>query len=125
MPSPDTIDEFKIETSNFDAAFGHSTGLTIAMSTKSGSNVLRGTGTVRCFNQDWNEPPYFVKQARAQQLAAAQAAGSQAEIDRLNATPLLPPGEMQNYHASIGGPVYLPGVFDGRNRLFFFFGFSS
>ena len=43
MPSPDTIDEFKIETSNFDAAFGHSTGLNIAMSTKSGGNVLRGT----------------------------------------------------------------------------------
>ena len=125
MPSPDTIDEFKIETSNFDAAFGHSTGLNIAMSTKSGGNVLRGTGTVQYFNQDWNEPPYFVKQARAQELAAAQAAGNQAEIDRLNATPLLPPGEMQNYHASIGGPVYLPGVFDGRNRLFFFFGFSE
>ena len=108
MPSPDTIDEFKIETSNFDAAFGHSTGLNIAMSTKSGGNVLRGTGTFQYFNQDWNEPPYFVKQARAQELAAAQAAGNQAEIDRLNATPLLPPGEMQNYHASIGSPVYLP-----------------
>jgi hypothetical protein len=125
MPSPDTVDEFKIETSNFDAAFGHSTGLNIAMSTKSGSNVLRGTGTFQYFNQDWNEAPYFVKQARDQQLAAAQAAGNQAEVDRLNATPLLPPGEMQNYHASIGGPVYLPGVFDGRNRLFFFFGFSE
>ena len=36
MPSPDIIDEFKIETSNFDASFGHSTGLNISMSTKSG-----------------------------------------------------------------------------------------
>src|SRR4051794_11318526 len=33
MPSPDVIDEFKIETSNFDASFGHSTGLSISMST--------------------------------------------------------------------------------------------
>ena len=39
MPSPDIIDEFKIETSNFDASFGHSTGLNISMSTKSGSNA--------------------------------------------------------------------------------------
>ena len=54
MPSPDTIDEFKIETSNFDAAFGHSTGLNIAMSTKSGGNALRGTGTFQYLNQDWN-----------------------------------------------------------------------
>jgi hypothetical protein len=30
MPSPDVIDEFKIETSNFDASFGHSTGLNIS-----------------------------------------------------------------------------------------------
>ena len=37
MPSPDTIDEFKIETSNFDASFGHATGLSISMSTKSGA----------------------------------------------------------------------------------------
>jgi hypothetical protein len=125
MPSPDTIDEFKIETSNFDAAFGHSTGLNIAMSTKSGANVLFGTGTFQYFNQDWNAAPFFVKQARAQQLAAARAAGNQAEIDRLNATPLLPPGQTRNYHASLGGPVYLPGVVDGRNRLFFFFGFSE
>jgi hypothetical protein len=125
MPSPDTIDEFKIETSNFDAAFGHSTGLNIAMSTKSGGNLLHGTGTFQYFNQDWNAAPFFVKQARAQQLAAARAAGNQAEIDRLNATPLLPPGQTRNYHASLGGPVYVPGVFDGRNRLFFFFGFSE
>jgi hypothetical protein len=125
MPSPDTIDEFKIETSNFDASFGHSTGLNISMSTKSGSNLLRGTATFQYFNQDWNEPPYFVKQAREQQLAAARAAGNQVEIDRLNGTPLLPPGQTRNYHASLGGPVYVPGVIDGRNKLFFFLGFSK
>src|SRR5687768_8824464 len=84
MPSPDTIDEFKIETSNFDAAFGHSTGLNIAMSTKSGANVLFGTGTFQYFNQDWNEAPFFVRQSRAQQLAAAQSAGDQSLINRLN-----------------------------------------
>jgi hypothetical protein len=125
MPSPDTIDEFKIETSNFDASFGHSTGLNISMSSKSGSNTLRGTATFQYFNQDWNEAPYFVKQAREQQLAAARAAGNQTEIDRLNGTPLLPPGQTRNYHASVGGPVYVPGVVDGRSKLFFFLGFSK
>ena len=46
MPSPDTVDEFKIETSNFDASFGHSTGLDISMSTKSGANQFHGTGNL-------------------------------------------------------------------------------
>jgi hypothetical protein len=125
MPSPDTIDEFKIETSNFDASFGHSTGLNISMSSKSGANAFHGTGTYQYFNQKWNAAPFFVRQSRALALAAAQAANNQAEINRLNNTPLLPPGQTRNYHATISGPVYIPKVFDGRNKLFFFFGFSE
>ena len=54
MPSPDIIDEFKIETSNFDASFGHSTGLNISMSSKSGANALHGTATYQYMNQRWN-----------------------------------------------------------------------
>ncbi len=125
MPSPDTVDEFKIETSNFDASFGHSTGLNISMSSKSGANDFHGTGTYQYFNQKWNAAPFFVRQSRAQQLAAAQAAGNTTLVNQLNATPLLPPGQTRNYHATISGPVYLPKLFDGRNKLFFFFGFSQ
>ena len=103
MPSPDTIDEFKIETSNFDASFGHSTGLNISMSTKSGSNAAaRHRQPFSTSTRTGTQAPFFVKQAREQQLAAARAAGNQAEIDRLNATPLLPPGQTRNYHASRG-----------------------
>jgi hypothetical protein len=125
MPSPDTIDEFKIETSNFDASFGHSTGLNISMSSKSGANDFHGTGTYQYFNQKWNAAPFFVRQSRAQQLTAAEAAGDTNRINQLNATPLLPPGQTRNYHATVSGPVYIPRVFDGRNKLFFFFGFSE
>jgi hypothetical protein len=125
MPSPDTIDEFKIETSNFDASFGHSTGLNISMSTKPGSNEFHGTGTFQYFNQKWNAAPFFVRQSRAQQIAAAQAAGDIALVNQLDERPLLPPGQTRNYHATIGGPVYIPKLFNGRNKLFFFFGFSD
>lgn len=125
MPSPDTIDEFKIETSNFDASFGHSTGLNISMSTKSGANAFHGTGTYQYFNQKWNAAPFFVRQTRARQLAALQAAGNTAGFNELDARPLLPPGQTRNYHATISGPIYIPKIFDGRNKLFFFFGFSE
>ncbi|MBO0861209.1 MAG: carboxypeptidase regulatory-like domain-containing protein, partial [Chloracidobacterium sp.] len=125
MPSPDTIDEFKIETSNFDASFGHSTGLNISMSSKSGNNDFHGTGTYQYFNQKWNAAPFFIRQSRAQQLAAAQDAGNQTLINQLNNTPLLPPGQTRNYHATVSGPIYIPKIFDGRKKLFFFFGFSQ
>ena len=125
MPSADVIDEFKIETSNFDASFGHSTGLNISMSTKSGMNSLHGSATHQYFNQRWNEASFFVKQARSQQVAAARAAGNTALADELSGRPLLPPGHTNNYHGTISGPVYIPKVFDGRNKLFFFLGFSE
>ena len=125
MPSPDTVDEFKIETSNFDASFGHATGLGISMSTKSGANEFHGTGTYQYFNQKWNAASFFVKQARYSQIAAARAAGNIALADQLEDRPMLPPGQTRNYHATISGPVYIPKVIDLRNKVFFFFGWSE
>src|SRR5688572_25657614 len=101
MPSADVIDEFKIETSNFDASFGHSTGLNISMSTKSGMNNFHGSATHQYFNQRWNEASFFVKQARSQQIAAARAAGNTALADQLADRPLLPPGHTNNSHGTI------------------------
>ena len=125
MPSPDVIDEFKIETSNFDAAFGHATGLGISMSTKSGANQFHGTSTVQFINQRWNAASFFVKQSRYQQIAAARAGGNLGLADSLANTPLLASGKTLNYQATISGPVYIPKVLDGRNKLFFFLGFSE
>ncbi len=125
MPSPDVIDEFKIETSNFDAGFGHSTGLNISMSTKSGANQFHGSATYQYFNQRWNAASFFVKQSRYQQIAAARAAGNIALADELAGRPMLPPGHTNNYHGTISGPVRIPKLFDGRNRLFFFLGYSG
>jgi hypothetical protein len=125
MPSPDLVDEFKIETSNFDASFGHATGLGIAMSTKSGANALHGTGTFQYMNQRLNAASFFVKQQRYSQIAAARAAGNIARADELADSHMVPPGNTKNYQMTLGGPVYIPKVFDGRNKLFFFFGFSE
>jgi hypothetical protein len=125
MPSPDIIDEFKIETSNFDASFGHATGLNISMSTKSGANDFHGTATYQYFNQRWNAVPFFVKQTRYQQIAAARTAGNIGLADELAERPMLPAGHTNNYHATFSGPVYIPKVIDGKNRLFFFLGFSE
>ena len=125
MPSPDVIDEFKIETSNFDASFGHATGLGISMSTKSGANRFHGTSTLQFINQRWNAASFFVKQSRWQQVAALNAAGNTAGAARLADAPMLNSGKTLNYQATISGPVHIPKVVDGRNRLFFFLGFSE
>jgi hypothetical protein len=104
MPSPDVIDEFRIETSNFDAGFGHATGINISMSTKSGANAVHGSATYQYFNQRWNAAPFFVKKSRYEQIAAAHAAGNHALADQLADSPMLPAGHTNNYHGTISGP---------------------
>jgi hypothetical protein len=125
MPSPDVVDEFRIETSNFDAAFGHSTGLNISLSTKSGANQLHGSATYQYINQRWNAASFFVKQARWAQVAALRNQGRNTEADALADSPMLPAGHTNNYHGSISGPIVIPKLLDGRNKLFFFLGFSG
>src|SRR5205814_3748137 len=45
LPHADEISEMKVETSGFDASSGHSTGITMAMMTKSGTNSFHGTAS--------------------------------------------------------------------------------
>ena len=126
MPSPDVIDEFKIETSNFDASFGHSTGLSISMSTKSGANQLHGTGTYQYFNQRWNAASFFVKQSRyAADRRRPRGRKFRTWQTPWQTRPMLPPGHTNNFHGTVSGPVYIPKLLDGRNKLFFFLGFSE
>lgn len=124
MPSPDVVDEFKVETSNFDASFGHATGLNISMSTKTGTNAYHGSATYQYFNQRWNAASFFVKQTRATQIAQARAANNLTLASDLAGRPLIAAGHTNNLHGTVSGPVIIPKLVNGRNRLFFFVGYS-
>ena len=124
-PFTDQISEFKIETTNFDASFGHSIGLNIAFSTKSGTNSLHGSGTEQYWNTHWNAAPFFVKQKYFQNIAAAKASGNTALAQQLADTPMQPGGHSNDYGATLGGPVYIPKLVNGKNTLFFFFSWSQ
>ena len=56
---------------------------------------------------------------------AATAAGNQTLADQIRSTPSNPAGHANNYAATLGGPVILPKVVNGRNKLFFFFSFDG
>src|SRR5437870_9467676 len=45
MPHADQVQEFKVETSSFDASIGHTSGASTSMMTKSGTNSFHGTVT--------------------------------------------------------------------------------
>jgi hypothetical protein len=94
-PNVDAVQEFKIQTSNFSAEFGRNAGSVVQVVTKSGTNELRANG--------WE----FVRNDRF------QARNFFAQGD--------PPPLVQNqFGATFGGPVVIPGMYSGRNRTFVF-----
>ncbi len=125
LPFADTVQEMRVETSNFDASVGHTTGITIAMQSKSGTNELHGTATHTHWQQRWHGSGFFVKQQYYRAIAQAEAAGDLARAAELRSQDIQPSGRSNNSAVTVSGPVYLPKIYDGRNRLFFFFGFNA
>ncbi len=125
LPYTDTIDEIKIETAGFDASKGHSSGANISMLTKSGTNRFRGSATWQYWNQDWNATQSTTNAAYYGRIAEAEARGDKAEATRLRAEPKVPPGHHHNWAGVLGGPVQLPKVYNGANKLFFFFSYNG
>jgi hypothetical protein len=125
LPYSTTIQEFKVESTNFDASIGHTTGMTVSVMTKSGSNSLHGAVTEQHWQQRWNGTRFFVKQQYYRNIAAAEAAGNSALAESLRNSPKQPSGHSNNYAGTLGGPVVIPKLVNGRNKLFFFFSFDG
>jgi hypothetical protein len=125
LPYSDSVQEFRVETSNFDVSQGHSAGASVAMMTKSGTNIYHGTATWQHFQQRWQGTPFFVKQNYYRNISAAESAGDKARAGYLRSQDKQPPGRSNNYAATIGGPVILPKIYNGKDRLFFFFSYTG
>lgn len=102
MVSVEAMEEFTVQTSNFAAEYGQVGGGLFNFTSRSGTNRLHGSAY-----------SYFAHEG----LNAAQP---------YQADPADPSkhfkGEYRKYDFgfSLGGPVVLPGVYDGRNKTFFF-----
>ena len=102
-PPPDAIQEFKLQSGNFNAEFGHSTGAVINAAIKSGTNQVHGDLWEYLRNDAFNANLFF---------------------NSLSKAPT--PEYRQNlFGGTIGGPVYIPKLYDGRNKTFFFFDYQG
>jgi hypothetical protein len=106
-PNADMIQEMRIESSNFDAAVGHGLGLQISMMTRAGTNTQRGTVNYQYWSNKFNSL------TEQQKLTFNDRA--QSEFDK---------GRSHNLSLTSGGPVRIPGLVDGRGKLFYFANYS-
>jgi hypothetical protein len=90
-PSPDAVEEFKVQTSNFSAEFGFSSSTVINMVTRSGTNQLHGSAYDYLRNQVLDANNFF-----------ANSAGDP-----------LPGLRRNNFGGTFGGPIK-------KNKTFFF-----
>ena len=103
VPPSDIVQEFKVQTATFDSQFGNTEGGVTSISIKAGTNSIHGTA------YRWTEP-----------------GGSAANDFFGNARGQGRPDTFSNRPGfSVSGPVYIPKVYNGKNKTFFLFAYEA
>src|SRR5918994_997012 len=95
-PSPEAVEEFRVQTNNSSAEFGRFTGGVVNMASRSGSNAFRGSVFEFHRNKALNSNTFF---------------GERAGLEK-------PPFVQNNFGGVLGGPVV-------KNKLFFFSSYEA
>ncbi len=92
--SVEVIGEFSLQTSNFSAEFGQVLGGVFNFTTKSGTNAIHGSAYEYLTNEAFDASRPF--------------------------TGARPISRKHDYGFTVGGPVYIPKIYNGKNKTFFF-----
>src|SRR5262249_91594 len=125
LPYTDTVAEFKVETAPFDASKGHTTSAAISLSTKSGGNDYHGQLTWQHWQQRLNATQSTTNAGYWGRIRQAEAAGDTALAEQFKTQSPQPSGRSNNSAGPAGGPVRVPWLFNGKDKLFFFFGYNA
>jgi len=105
FPSVDAIAEFKVLRGQYDPEYGRSGSGQINVVTRGGSSKLHGNIYEFFRNDALNANTYFNKRT---QLTAG----------KVNTPPIL---RYNNFGGTLGGPIYIPHLYEQTNKTFFFF----
>ena len=97
-PPLDAITEFTVDTNGYKAEFGHAMGGTMSFSSKSGTNGFHGSVFEFLRNNALDANRFFSNKAGLPRAVYKQS----------------------DFGVSAGGPVYIPKLYNGKNKMFFF-----
>ena len=100
IPTIEAVQEVKVQANTYDAEMGRTGGGVFNTYLKSGGNKLNGSAFGYMRQTDWMANTYF---------------------NNRNGVKIVDQ-PFRNYGASLGGPIWIPKVYDGRNKSFFYFG---
>jgi hypothetical protein len=107
QPSADAIQEMAIQTSNYAPEFGTTSGGVFNIVMKSGTNAFHGSGYEYFVNEDlnaaypfsYNDPGFTGGKFR-------------------------PRNRRNDFGGTLGGPVWIPKIYNGKNKTFFFYSYE-
>jgi hypothetical protein len=102
-PSVEAITQFTVDTNGFKAEYGHAGGGVMMFVAKSGTNQFHGSAYEFLRNNDFDANDWF-----------SNRAGRPRQIYKQN-----------DFGATIGGPVWIPKIYRGKNKTFFFFSYEG
>jgi Carboxypeptidase regulatory-like domain/TonB-dependent Receptor Plug Domain len=103
LVSVDALQEFRVASSSYSAEYGLSPGGQFAFATRSGTNLLHGTAFDYLRNNYFDANNWFNDNLGVPVTALRQ----------------------NDFGGTLGGPIWLPKLYDGRNRSFFFFSYEG
>ncbi len=99
QPSVEALEEVSLQTTNYSAEFGQAQGGIFNFTAKSGTNQYHGGVFYRLSNEALNaHQPY---------------------------SGLLSRNRQNNFGGTFGGPVWIPHLYNGHNKTFFFFSYEG
>lgn len=102
-PSVDSLQEFKVQTTNYSAEIGRAGGAVLNASIKAGTNQLHGDAWEFVRNDKFDAADFFE-----------------------NASNVTKGEYRQNqFGFTLGGPVYIPRLYNGKNKSFWFFDYEG
>jgi hypothetical protein len=110
MPPPEVVQEMRVVTAAYDASLGHFTGSQVNMVLKSGTNAPHGALVYSHNSRPFNSVPFYTNRS-IHDLSTGPV--DKAKVDRI-----WPFTRVNRYRGTGGGPLYIPKIYDGRNRTF-------
>lgn len=105
--SADAVQEIAFQTSNYAAEYGQAGSAVINLTMKSGTNRWHGLGQEYFVNEDLNAGDPFTQNTLA-------GGGKVRPRNRRN-----------DFGGNFGGPVWIPKIYNGKNKTFFFFNYEE
>src|SRR3984885_6390931 len=102
LVSIDALEEFKIQTSGYTAEYGRNPGGQVSFTTRSGTNDIHGSLFEHLRNTAFDANSY-----------QNNYYGEQKAPDHQN-----------DYGGTVGGPLVIPKLYDGKDKTFFFFSYE-